>query len=134
MDPGTATIFTFLAVAIVVTVVVTSGYIIFGRLWFLAQAEGAPVPLTRILALAVRKAPVANVVGAYIDARKAGFDVTFDRMEEVALFGGDVRAIVDAMRESAKAGGSLTFDEACTIELKGKHAVTEAQAKATNAQ
>ena len=120
MDPGLQVIVMFLVISSALALVFCIVYIVYGRLWFVAQAEGAPVSLGRILGMPFRRVKAQAVIPPYIAGRKAGLDVSLDALERHYLDGGNVRSVVDGMVAAREAGLSLSFDEARSIDLEGK--------------
>lgn len=89
-------------------------------IWVRAWFSGARVKFTEIIAMTLRGVPVSLIVDNYINARRAGLDVTVDQLNVHYLAGGDVTMVVRALIAAQKAGIHLDFDRACAIDLATK--------------
>ena len=102
------------------------------RLWMRAVLGGAPIPLLRLLGMRLRKANVANIVDAYIVARKSGITVSVDALEMHSLAGGTVPRVIAGMTAAAEAGIPLSYNNACSIDLAGRDVAEEVRACQTS--
>jgi uncharacterized protein YqfA (UPF0365 family) len=116
MDIGTIATFAVGAVIIVVGFVFISVF----NLWFQALTSNAPVGIFNIFLMRFRKVNAEIIVTARITAKKAGIDLSTDRLEAHYLAGGHVNRIVHALIAASKADISLNFDRACAIDLAGR--------------
>jgi len=107
----------FLAVIAAIILLVI---LMYAGVWIRALASGAPVKFTEIFAMAMRRVPVGMIVDNYINAKKAGLNVTVDQLNVHYLAGGDVTMVVRALIAAQKAGIHLDFDRACAIDLATK--------------
>lgn len=103
-------------VVIIVGAIITK----FFKTWLRAKLAKAPVSMTNMLGMWLRKVPYSLVVDSRITAAKAGLPITTDQLEAHFLAGGDIVDCVLALIAAAKAGIPLTFDRACAIDLAVK--------------
>src|SRR6266542_3056509 len=89
-------------------------------LWVRAWIAGAPVQMSKMVGMRLRKVPVGLIVDNRITAVKAGLQVSSDALEAHYLAGGDVSHVVLALIAAEKAGISLDFNRACAIDLATK--------------
>jgi uncharacterized protein YqfA (UPF0365 family) len=92
----------------------------FMGIWVRARIANAPVGLFTMVAMWLRRVPVAAIVDSRITAVKAGLEVDSDLLEAHFLAGGNVEQVVLAMIAADKAAISLDFDRACAIDLATK--------------
>ena len=103
----------------VVGVVVLVAFIIlivlsrFLGIWVRAKIARAPVGLFTMVAMSLRRVPVAMIVDNRITAMKAGLDIPTDPLEAHYLAGGDVTQVIRALIAADKAGIVLDFNRAC---------------------
>jgi uncharacterized protein YqfA (UPF0365 family) len=105
-----------LLVGLVFVILLFNFFTIFIRAW----VSGAYVGLIELAAMRLRGVPVGLVVDNYINARKAGIDLTVDQLNVHYLAGGDVAMVVRALIAAQKAQIHLSFDRACAIDLATK--------------
>ena len=105
-----------LIAAIVVGVIVFRFGMIYIRAWF----SGARVTVIELIALRLRRIPVALIVDGRITAVKSGLPVSIDELSTHYLAGGDVSMVILALVAARKAGIRLVFDRACAIDLATK--------------
>jgi len=96
-------------------------------LWWQSILSNAPVGLMDIILMRFRKVNPAIIVTARITAKKAGIDITSDRLEAHYLAGGRVGRVVSALVAANKANIALTFDRACAIDLAGRDVLAAVQ-------
>jgi uncharacterized protein YqfA (UPF0365 family) len=92
----------------------------FGSLWIQAQLSGAPIGPFNLVGMSLRRVNPAMITLARIMSKKAGLDISSDRLEAHALAGGNVIPVVQALIAANKAGIELSFDRACAIDLAGR--------------
>jgi uncharacterized protein YqfA (UPF0365 family) len=92
----------------------------FFGLWLRANISGAPVSLGRLVAMRLRRVPVAQIVDARITAVKAGLQIDTDPLEAHYLAGGSVNEVILALVAAEKSGIQLSFDHARGIDLATK--------------
>jgi len=107
---------------VVLLVLLVVGIIVlnFGMIWVRALFSGARVTFVELIALKLRKVPVAMVVDARITAVKSGLDMGIDDLSTHYLAGGNVQMVVQALIAAQKAAIHLHFDRACAIDLATK--------------
>jgi uncharacterized protein YqfA (UPF0365 family) len=101
------------------------------RLWIAAKAAGASISMLTLIAMRLRRVPPDTIVGAYINAVKAGLAIPVNMLEAHFLAGGRVEAVVQALISADKAGMNLDFSRAAAIDLAGRN-VLEAVAMSVN--
>lgn len=110
----------FSVVALLVVVILVAIIAKFFKTWLRARLAQAPVSMTNMLGMWLRKVPYPLVVDTRITAVKAGLAVSTDKLEAHFLAGGDIENCVLALIAADKAGIPLTFDRACAIDLAVK--------------
>ena len=91
-------------------------------LWVTAKTAGAGVSMLQLVAMRLRKVPPKVIVGARINALKAGLpDIPVDHLEAHFLAGGHVDLVINALISAEKAGIHLPFGRAAAIDLAGRH-------------
>lgn len=108
---------------IILALVALGFFLVVGRflnVWMRAYFAGAPVRISTLIAMWLRRVPNELIVDSRITAKKAGLEITTDELEAHYLSGGDVEKVVLAMIAAAKAGIPLTYNHACAIDLAVK--------------
>ncbi len=100
-------------------------------LWIQSVASNATVSFSSIVFMRIRKVNPQIIVTARITAKKAGVDISADKLEAHFLAGGHVVRVTNALIAANKAGIPLNFDRACAIDLAGRD-VYEAVATSVN--
>jgi uncharacterized protein YqfA (UPF0365 family) len=95
-------------------------YMVPVRLWIAAKATSAGVSMLTLIAMRLRRVPPDVIVGARINAVKAGLDVSVDNLEAHFLAGGRVHSVVQALISADKANMELDFRRAAAIDLAGR--------------
>ncbi len=90
------------------------------RVWWRAIVSGAPIEITKLLAMKMRKVNLNDVVVAYITSKKAGIELRIDDLETHVLAGGNIDAVVRAMISAKSANIKLPLQVAKAIDLAGK--------------
>lgn len=116
---NTLSVFIFLAIG-VVAIVFLAIIAKFFKTWLRAMLSKAPVSMSNMLGMWLRKVPYPLIVDSRITAVKAGIPISTDQLEAHFLAGGDVIDCVLALIAAEKAGIPLTFDRACAIDLAVK--------------
>ncbi len=109
-----------LFVAVVVVLILGGIVIKFGSLWIQALSSGAPINIVDLIGMSLRKVNPAMITQARIMSKKAGLDISSDRLEAQALAGGHVIEVVQALIAAHKAEIPLSYDRACAIDLAGR--------------
>ena len=114
----------FLWVAMIVAAVVVLSiffYYVPFVLWITAKASGVNISLIQLFLMRLRKVPPPVIVGAMIEAHKAGLQNIYrDQLEAHYLAGGHVERVVHALVSAAKANIDLGFQMATAIDLAGR--------------
>ncbi len=88
--------------------------------WVKALFNGAPVPMTKLVALKFAGIPFGLIVDARITAVRAGIPISADLIASHFQAGGNVVPTVQAIIAAKKAGIALDWDRACAIDLATK--------------
>lgn len=88
--------------------------------WFRALVSGAPVSISRLIGMKLRKIRVAMVVDAYITGKKAGLDIDIATLETHYMAKGDVVKVVNALISAHSANIPLSIQTAMAIDLAGR--------------
>ncbi len=88
--------------------------------WFFALVSKAPVPMSRLIGLKLRRINYKKLVDAYIRAKKAGIDMDISELESHIMAGGNVSNVVNALISAHSANISLTLPAAKAIDLAGR--------------
>jgi uncharacterized protein YqfA (UPF0365 family) len=100
-------------------------------LYVQSVASNATVGLFSIIFMRIRKVNPQIIVTARITAKKAGLDISSDKLEAHYMAGGHVSRVINALIAANKASIVLSFDRACAIDLAGRD-VYEAVATSVN--
>ncbi len=92
----------------------------FGILYLRAMLSGAYVGLSDLVGMWLRKVDPNLVVNNRIRSKKAGIDISSDKIEAHFLSGGNVNRVILALIAANKASISLNFERACAIDLAGR--------------
>ena len=106
--------------AILVGLVLAIVIIKFFNVWLRARIANAPVGMLNLIAISLRRVPVALIVDARVTAVKAGLDASADQLEAHYLAGGDVNQVVLSLIAADKAGINLDLNRAMAIDLAVK--------------
>ncbi len=109
----------YILIGILVLVVIAFFLKFFG-LWFRALLSGAPIKLSRLIGMWIRKVKASIIVDSRIMLTKAGLGIDSDLLETHYLAGGDVIKVSKALIAANKAGISLDFKKAAAIDLAGR--------------
>ncbi len=117
MQTSTLVILALLAVPVLIL-----GALIFGLVGAYVKAlfNGAPVPMTKLLALKFAGIPFDLIVDARITAVRAGIALDADEIASHFQAGGNVVPTVQAIIAAQKAGIELNWNRACAIDLATK--------------
>jgi uncharacterized protein YqfA (UPF0365 family) len=89
-------------------------------LWVQALVSGARVRFIDLVMMRFRKVDPKTIVFNRISAKKAGLDITTDKLESHYLAGGRVTNVVRALIAADKAKIDLGWDRATAIDLAGR--------------
>ncbi|MFO8043499.1 MAG: flotillin-like protein FloA [Alkalispirochaeta sp.] len=95
-------------------------FVRFFGLWFRALLSGAPVPITRIIGMWLRKVDPAVIVDSRIILVKAGIPMEPELLETHYLASGDVRRVSQSLVAANKANIPLDFQRSAAIDLAGR--------------
>ncbi len=89
-------------------------------LWIQAMVSGAPVKLSSLVGMWLRKVNTRVMVHSLIQAVKAGIEVSTDQLETHYLAGGNVQRVVQALVSAKYADIELNWKTACAIDRAGR--------------
>lgn len=90
------------------------------KTWFVALVSGAHVSMIRLVGMKMRRIKVAQIVDAYIQAKKAGLNIDIVDLETHYMAGGDVSKVVNSLISAHSAKFNLSLDLAKAIDLAGR--------------
>jgi uncharacterized protein YqfA (UPF0365 family) len=93
----------------------------FGSLWIQAALSGAPIGIFDLVGMSLRRVNPSVIVQARIMSKKAGIEISSDRLEAHYLAGGNIVPLIQALIAASKASITLSFDRACAIDLAGRN-------------
>ena len=108
------------SLALIIALVVIICMAIPFKVWWRALISDAKIPMSKLIAMKMRKVDLNLVVVAYITARKSGLDFDVKELETHVLAGGNIDAVVRAMVAAKNAGLGLTLQMAKAIDLAGR--------------
>ena len=113
---------TLIGIAILGLFVLILGAIVFSLIgaWVKALFNGAPIPMSKLVALKFASIPYGLIVDARITAVRAGINIDADQIASHFQAGGNVVPTVQALIAAQKAGIELGWDRACAIDLATK--------------
>src|SRR3954465_3262407 len=86
-----------LIVSCVIMLVILTVLWRFGSLWIQAMLSGAPISIFDLIGMQLRCIDPRMITQARIMSKKAGIDISSDRLEAHALAGGNVIPVVQAL-------------------------------------
>ena len=89
-------------------------------LWIAAIAAGAPLRISELIGMRLRRVNPNVIVKALISGYKAGLPVVTTELEAHYLAGGNVLNVVSALIAADKAKIDLTFQRSSAIDLAGR--------------
>lgn len=89
-------------------------------LWIAAVAAGAPLRISELIGMRLRRVNPNVIVKALISGHKAGLIVVTTELEAHYLAGGNVLNVVSALIAADKAKIDLTFQRSSAIDLAGR--------------
>lgn len=90
------------------------------KIWFRCLISGTHVSMFTLLGMKLRGMQINNIIGNYINGRKAGLNISVSDLESHVLAGGDIEKVVDALIAAHSAKIGLTIQEAKAIDLAGR--------------
>ena len=89
-------------------------------LWIAAIAAGAPLRISELIGMRLRRVNPNIIVKALISGYKAGLTVATTELEAHYLAGGNVLNVVSALIAADKANIDLNFQQSSAIDLAGR--------------
>lgn len=90
------------------------------KVWIKALVSGAHIPAYQLVGMKLRNVDVKLIIGCYINARKAGVDVSIYDLETHYMAGGNVSKVVDALIVAHGAKIKLSVANAKAIDLANR--------------
>ena len=115
-----------IAVLIIIFLAVFLTFVPLG-LWITAIASGAHVRISTLIGMRLRHISPARIVRPYIQATKAGLDVSMSEMETLLLAGGNVDRVINALIAAQAAQIPLEFVSSRAIDLAGRDVLQAVQ-------
>ena len=88
--------------------------------WIRAMVSGAHISALRLIGMKLRHIEVGMLVDCYINAKKAGVQLTIDDLETHFMAGGNVERVVDALITAHGAKIELSVETAKAIDLANR--------------
>ncbi|TVS08143.1 MAG: hypothetical protein EA423_02180 [Phycisphaerales bacterium] len=85
--------------------------------WMRARRNDAPIKMSELIGMRLRKVDIRTVAESYAQARAAGLDVTARNLEDIELLRCSSGLVVSAMIEAKRAGRPLSFEDAASDAL-----------------
>jgi uncharacterized protein YqfA (UPF0365 family) len=90
------------------------------NVWIRAMVSGAHISALRLIGMKLRHIEVGMLVDSFINAKKAGVQLTIDDLETHYMAGGNVERVVDALITAHGAKIQLTVETAKAIDLANR--------------
>lgn len=90
------------------------------KVWIKALVSGAHIPAYQLVAMKLRNVDCKLIIGAYINAKKAGVDITISDLETHFMAGGNVERVVEALIVAHGAKIKLSVANAKAIDLANR--------------
>lgn len=90
------------------------------NVWIRAMVSGSHISALRLVGMKLRHIEVAMIVDNYINAKKAGVNITVDDLETHYMAGGNVERVVDALIAAHGAKIDLSVETAKAIDLANR--------------
>lgn len=118
MIGASATLYVWLGILAVLIVLISVfiGVVPVG-IWLKSIISGVYIGAFRLAGMKMRKVDVALIANYYINAKKAGIDISLDKLERHYVAGGNIVKVVDSLIIAAGSGIELSFDNAATMDL-----------------
>lgn len=108
----------------IVAVIILGLALFFGlvpvNVWTKAMVSGAYVPSRKLVGMKLRGVDVNLIINCYINAKKAGVNVSLHDLETHYMAGGNVERVVEALIVAHGAKIKLSLDNAKAIDLANK--------------
>ncbi len=89
-------------------------------LWIAAIAAGAPLRISELVGMRLRRVNPNVIVKALISGHKAGLNVATTELEAHYLAGGNILNVISALIAADKAKIDLSFQQSSAIDLAGR--------------
>lgn len=119
MPEITAAVIPIIAVLVLIVIFIFFWFVPVG-LWIAAIAAGAPLRISELIGMRLRRVNPNIIVKALISGYKAGLTVVTTELEAHYLAGGNVLNVVSSLIAADKAKIDLTFQRSSAIDLAGR--------------
>ena len=110
----------YIGIGLLAIIVVTVLALIPIKTWFIALVSGAHVSMTRLVGMKMRRIKVGSLVDAFIQAKKAGLNISIVDLETHYMAGGDIQNVINSLISAHSAKIPLSIDLAKAIDLAGR--------------
>ena len=100
-------------------------------LWITSLAAGVHVSIGSLIGMRLRRIQPKRLVEPLIKARKAGLDVTLQKLETHLLAGGNVDRVINALIAAQRSNIEMPFEKASAIDLAGRDVLQAVQMSVT---
>ena len=84
-------------------------------IWIKTMVSGAYIPSYKLIAMRLRNVDVGLIISCYINAKKAGVNISVSDLETHFMAGGNIEKVVDALIVAHGAKIKLSVDNAKAI-------------------
>ena len=121
LNAGNTALYVWLAVlgVLIILIAIFVGIVPI-NVWIRAMVSGALISALRLIGMKLRHVEVGMVVDNYINAKKAGVELTIDDLETHYMAGGNVERVVDALITAHGAKIELSVETAKAIDLANR--------------
>ena len=88
--------------------------------WIKAMVSGAYIPAHKLIAMRLRNVDVGLIISCYINAKKAGVNISVSSLETHYMAGGNIERVVDALIVAHGAKIKLSVENAKAIDLANR--------------
>lgn len=88
--------------------------------WIKAMVSGAYIPAHKLIAMRLRNVDVGLIISCYINAKKAGVNISVSTLETHYMAGGNIERVVDALIVAHGAKIKLSVENAKAIDLANR--------------
>lgn len=92
-------------------------------LWFRAIVSGCHISVNNLVGLKLRKVNASLIVNCYINAKKAGVEITLNDLETHLLAGGNIEKLTEALIVAKTSKVSLNVETAKALDLANKDVI-----------
>ena len=85
--------------------------------WFKSMISGVYIGAFKLAGMKMRKVDVALIANYYVNAKKAGIEISLEKLERHLKAGGNIVKVVDSLIVAGGAGIELSFENAATMDL-----------------